>query len=190
MAGAAAAVLLGVVSTIGLAAVSGGFGGPASPQVPPSGARCTAPVLAGAVVDVTLTDMGAMMGGPYAPGPMAGRWPGMGMARLFARPNTVRAGTVSLRAYNAGAWTHEVMILPLPSGQAAGQRPVGADGRVNEAGSLGEASRDCGPGTGRGITAGATGWTTVRLAAGRYELVCNLPGHYAAGMYTELDVTR
>jgi len=27
------------------------------------------------------------------------------------------------------------------------------------------------------------------LAAGRYELLCNLPGHYAAGMYTELDVT-
>jgi len=27
-----------------------------------------------------------------------------------------------------------------------------------------------------------------RLAPGRYELICNLPGHYAAGMFIELDV--
>lgn len=31
-------------------------------------------------------------------------------------------------------------------------------------------------------------WTTVTLAPGRYELVCSLPGHYGAGMYSELDV--
>jgi uncharacterized cupredoxin-like copper-binding protein len=30
---------------------------------------------------------------------------------------------------------------------------------------------------------------TVTLAPGHYELVCNLPGHYTAGMYTQLDVT-
>lgn len=33
------------------------------------------------------------------------------------------------------------------------------------------------------------GWTTLDLPAGRYELICNLPGHYAAGMYTELTVS-
>jgi uncharacterized cupredoxin-like copper-binding protein len=27
------------------------------------------------------------------------------------------------------------------------------------------------------------------LAPGQYELVCNLPNHYAAGMYTRLVVT-
>jgi hypothetical protein len=31
-------------------------------------------------------------------------------------------------------------------------------------------------------------WVTLHLAPGRYELICNLPGHYAAGMFAELDV--
>lgn len=43
-------------------------------------------------------------------------------------------------------------------------------------------------GEGDGIAADSTGWVTLHLPAGRYELVCNLPGHYAAGRYTELDV--
>jgi len=30
---------------------------------------------------------------------------------------------------------------------------------------------------------------TMVLKPGRYEVLCNLPGHYAAGMYAELDVT-
>ena len=29
---------------------------------------------------------------------------------------------------------------------------------------------------------------TLTLRAGRYELLCNEPGHYAAGMFTEFDV--
>ena len=40
-----------------------------------------------------------------------------------------------------------------------------------------------------GIAPGAAGWVTLHLDPGRYELICNLPGHYAAGMYAELDVT-
>jgi uncharacterized cupredoxin-like copper-binding protein len=30
---------------------------------------------------------------------------------------------------------------------------------------------------------------TLTLGPGSYELVCNLPGHYAAGMHAELDVS-
>ncbi len=59
---------------------------------------------------------------------------------------------------------------------------------MSEAGSLGEASRSCGEGAGDGIAPGAASWVTLHLAAGRYELICNLPGHYAMGMFTELDV--
>ena len=40
-----------------------------------------------------------------------------------------------------------------------------------------------------GIAPGGSSWVTVTLAAGRYEIVCNLPGHYAAGMYAQLTVT-
>ena len=74
-------------------------------------------------------------------------------------------------------------------GAGAGQRVPGADGKVDEAGSLGEASASCAAGSGKGITAGAVGWTTLTLAPGRYELVCNLKNHYANGMHQELDVS-
>jgi uncharacterized cupredoxin-like copper-binding protein len=160
--------------------------------------------LSGAVVDVTLTDMGGMMGpggmmssGSYGPdstddGWQAGyRWPGMGMMHVSAVPSTVPAGTVSLRVHDSGALTHEVMLLPLGPGQYPGRRAIGVDGKVDESGSLGEASRNCGADDGDGIRAGASSWTTINLPPGRYELVCNVAGHYGAGMYAELDaVTR
>jgi uncharacterized cupredoxin-like copper-binding protein len=30
---------------------------------------------------------------------------------------------------------------------------------------------------------------TVTLSAGHYEVVCNLAGHYAAGMYAQLTIS-
>ncbi|GAA3806275.1 hypothetical protein GCM10022206_51090 [Streptomyces chiangmaiensis] len=187
----AAALVLGVATTAFLAA-TGAFRTTAPPSWRVQGARCGAPALAGRVVDVTMDDMGRMMGGPNGPTPMGDR-PGrhsMGMMRLVAHPTTVPAGKVTLRVVNAGSLTHEVMVLPLPAGQTAGERAVDTNGRVSETGSVAEASRTCGAGTGDGIAPHATGWTTTTLEPGRYELVCNFPGHYAAGMYTELDARR
>ncbi|MFF4827739.1 hypothetical protein ACFY20_33045 [Streptomyces sp. NPDC001312] len=130
-----------------------------------------------------------MMGRPHWRTQGSGRQ-GMGMMRLSAAPIKVRAGLVSLRVVNVGALTHEVVVLPLPVGQAAGERPTGSDGKADEAGSLGEASRSCGAGAGNGITPSAIAWTTLPMQPGRYEMICNFPCHYAASMYTELDVTR
>jgi hypothetical protein len=54
---------------------------------------------------------------------------------------------------------------------------------------VGVASDACGSaGSGDGIVADATGWTTLTLEPGRYELLCNLRGPYGWGMYTLLDV--
>ncbi|GAA3367961.1 hypothetical protein GCM10020367_64490 [Streptomyces sannanensis] len=179
VAGAAAAVILGIATTLMLAATGAFHGTPRAGLVPPR-ARCAAPALKGQVVAVTLADMGpGMMGGPDRPDAM----------RLFVSPGTVATGTVSLRVFNAGVRTHELLVLPLPGGQAVGQRSTGSGGRIDESGSLAESSRSCGAGAGAGITPGATSWTTLPLRPGRYELVCNLPGHYSAGMYAELDVT-
>ena len=162
---------------------------------------CTVPSsLPGQRVTAMLGDMGAGMMGGYADGMMNGNADGMmrggsmmsgaaGWMVLHAVPQHVAAGTVTIVAYNHGSRTHELVVLPLAAGAAIGTRPVGTDNTVNETGSLGEASRSCGDGSGDGITAGSASWVTVTLKAGRYELVCNLPGHYAAGMYTELDVT-
>ena len=108
--------------------------------------------------------------------------------RLTAFPTTVAAGRVSLVAANFGWRTHELVILPLPNGAGAGERVPGSDGKVSEAGSLGEASKSCAAGTGDGIAAGTVGWTTVTLTPGHYELICNLRNHYADGMHQELVV--
>jgi len=100
----------------------------------------------------------------------------------------VRSGQVSLVATNMGWRTHELVVLPLFEGATAGTRIPGADGKVNETGSLGEASKACGAGEGEGIASGTVGWTTLTLVPGRYELPCNLTNHYAEGMSQELDV--
>jgi uncharacterized cupredoxin-like copper-binding protein len=151
---------------------------PASCQVPssPSGDRVT----------VMLGDVGGGMVGGDRGGMMPGRG---GRMLLYATPRAVPAGTVTLVAYNHGSRTHELVVLPLTSDASVGTRAVGAGNTVDEAGSLGEASNSCGSGSGNGIRPGAAGWVTLTLTPGRYELICNLPGHYAAGMHTELDVT-
>ena len=134
------------------------------------------PRLDGTTVRVTAVDMGAMMGGRSHMG-------------LVVDRTQVPAGTVSLVLANAGWRAHELVVLSLADGQQVGTRSVGADGTVDESGSLGEVSRSGGSGTGDGIEPGAAGWTTLDLPAGRYELICNLPGHYAAGMYAEPTVS-
>jgi len=108
---------------------------------------------------------------------------------LTVDPATVPTGQVSLVVENTGWRTHEVVVLPLAPGVAAGQRVPGADGTVDETGSLGEASGTCAAGAGDGIASGSVGWVTVTLAPGHYELVCNLQNHYADGMRQELVVT-
>lgn len=162
----------------------------------PAVSSCPAPALPGTVVDVTLADMRGMMGhgGMMGPGGMMGMGM-MGMMRILINPATVPPGQVSFRVTNAGALNHELVVLPLAKGQYPGQRAIGSDGKVDEAGSLGEASRTCGADRGddnpsnNGIASGASGWTTVTLTPGRYELICNITGHYWTGMYAELDVS-
>ncbi|MEP7035102.1 MAG: hypothetical protein ABI662_01175 [Dermatophilaceae bacterium] len=136
----------------------------------------------GSLVNVSLTDSGGPMGegyGPMQPGAM-----GMNTDRA-----TVPHGNVSFVVANAGAVRHEMVILPLTGSQTVGTRPFGGDAKVDEAGSLGEASKSGGEGSGEGIEPGASGRLTVTLAPGRYELICNLMGHYVSGMYRQLTVT-
>ncbi|MEO7288170.1 MAG: sulfocyanin-like copper-binding protein [Jatrophihabitantaceae bacterium] len=154
---------------------------------------CSIPQLPGAVVDVRLTDLHSRMGGSMMDGRSLmtqDEWPRFraGMMSVTATPTIVAAGRVSLRVANTGYLAHELVVLPLAAGQQPGRRVVASEGKVDETGSLGEASASCSAGTGNGIAAGSSGWLTLSLPAGRYELVCNLAGHYLAGMYAELDV--
>jgi uncharacterized cupredoxin-like copper-binding protein len=137
---------------------------------------CTAPgTLPGTRVEVTMGDIGMTR-------MMSGEAPLGAMMRLRVSATHVRAGAISFVVSNRGWRTHELLVLPLRAHESRGPHMVSPDGRVSEAGSLGEVSRSCGPGTGAGISSGSTGWTTMELRPGRYELVCNLRNHYVDAM--------
>lgn len=200
------AVVVLVVATVAVAVTAGRTQTSIAADVRPT---CTAPALPGSTLDVTLADMGGMMGGRMptwrsgqlvpgsGPGMMGSAGSMMGsngltafgrMMTVLVSPNSVAAGTVSFRVWNAGTIVHELVIMPIPAG-GPGSRSIGSDGKVSEDGSLGEASSSCDAGAGEGIRPGAQGWVTLQLAPGSYELMCNLPGHYAMGMYAGLTVT-
>ena len=161
------AALVGVVVTRDSSPVNGAFGL----------ITCSAPQQSGTTVDVTVTDAGESMMGQT---PM--------MASMRVTPSTVPAGQVSFVVSNGGALVHEMVVLPLPS-DGPRTRPTGSDGKIDESQSLGEVSRSCASGTGDGIAPGSVGWTAMTLKPGRYELVCDEPWHYAAGMFDVLTVT-
>jgi uncharacterized cupredoxin-like copper-binding protein len=137
---------------------------------------CVPPSLSGQTIYVSVFDMGMMMGNFRRMG-------------LSANPSTIASGRVNIFVANMGMRKHEVVILPLASGVSAGARAIGSDGKVDESGSFGEVSNNCASGRGEGILAGSRGWTTLNLAPGRYEFLCNLRNHYSAGMYQEVVVT-
>lgn len=150
-----------------------------------SQAGCSIPPQPGTVVTYTARDMG--MGGGTMGGTFAG---GAGPMGFLPRYATVPAGQVTVVLRNAGSRPHELLVMPLAPGQAIGQRAVGADDRISETGKTGEVSPVCPTDTGvDGTVPGGSSQVTLTLAPGSYEIVCNLPGHYRAGMYATLTVT-
>jgi uncharacterized cupredoxin-like copper-binding protein len=59
-----------------------------------------------------------------------------------------------------------------------GAANLGTDGEADETGAVDEITVD----------AGQSGDLTVDLPAAAYALVCNLAGHYQAGMYADFSV--
>ena len=143
-----------------------------------SARRSCGPVDArGEVVRVELSDDGTMMGGVV---PIE--------VSLCASPSSVKAGTITFEATNVGWLSHELVVLPAPT-TGVGTRRVNTDGKIDETSSLGEASASCRAGVGSGIEPGATSWVTISLRPGLYELVCDVPWHYAQGMVSALRVS-
>lgn len=144
---------------------------------------CSVPKnLPGQIINVELGDMGMtrMMGGVA---------PRNSRMRLVADPTTFPAGEVTIVVSNLGWRKHELVVMPLGEANAAGSRVPNAEGRVNETGSLGEASNNCAEGSGEGIDPGGISWVTLTLTVGQYEFLCNLTNHYANGMWQEVVVT-
>lgn len=100
------------------------------------------------------------------------------IGEMFVKPAhaSVTAGQVTFTVTNDGKVDHELVVVRTDK--------VGVDllkgGEADETGSVGEISE---------ISAGETKAITLALPAGTYQLLCNLPGHYSAGMYADITVS-
>jgi uncharacterized cupredoxin-like copper-binding protein len=93
---------------------------------------------------------------------------------LAATPTVVAAGDVVLHIDNRGPDAHELIVV-----RDRGPLPLRADGiTVDE-----EAIAKLEPGSLEPAGAGARRELRVRLSPGRYILLCNMYGHYMAGMH-------
>jgi uncharacterized cupredoxin-like copper-binding protein len=85
------------------------------------------------------------------------------------------AGHVTFNVHNGGTATHEFVVLR--TDKPAGSLLEGA--RADESGNVGETGD---------LKAGASKSLALNLKPGHYALICNLPGHYAAGQHTDFTV--
>jgi hypothetical protein len=98
--------------------------------------------------------------------------------RIVAAPDHIPAGEAELVVRNHGPDEHEVIIVR----SSGSQLPIRGDGlTVNE-----EALHVVG--AIEGVVPKGVGRVRLRLAPGRYELLCNMAGHFMAGMHGELVV--
>ena len=93
------------------------------------------------------------------------------------------AGLIDLAVTDRGPSAHEMLIFQtdLP----ADKLPLAPDGRVDESGDGVLKVFD----SGDNIAVGTVKTFHIALPAGRYVMICNLPGHYVAGMHTAFTVT-
>jgi len=93
---------------------------------------------------------------------------------------TASAGDLTFRITNSGTIDHEFLVVKtdLPSGE------IPVEGGLFREDQEGIQVIDEIP----QFSAGRTEELTLRLEAGQYQLVCNLPGHYQAGMHTNFVV--
>ena len=107
---------------------------------------------------------------------------------------TVEAGTVTFAVTNVGELTHEFIVYSNLDGVATGGLPINAEedeANLVEENIIGAAPYATPPIVPSDEKPGAAdhripggGWgaeLTVDLAAGKYILLCNLPGHYTGG---------
>lgn len=85
-------------------------------------------------------------------------------------------GSVTFTVANRGKLEHEFVVLKTakPAGSLASH-----NGEASEAGNVGEIGS---------VKPGQTKTLTLKLAAGHYSLLCNLPGHYAGGQFIDFYV--
>jgi uncharacterized cupredoxin-like copper-binding protein len=98
--------------------------------------------------------------------------------RIAVAPARVHAGDVRLHLHNKGPDTHELIIV-----RARGRLPLRSDGLTVNEEALATVETE------EGQSPGAVDELRLHLKPGRYELFCNMAGHYLGGMRAVLVVT-
>ena len=103
--------------------------------------------------------------------------------KMTVKPDSVKAGRVTIRATNQSlGLVHEVIIVRPPANGA--ELPYDdntgsvIEKWINDVGDVSD------------LPPGKSGSLTLTLTPGNYLLICNQPNHYQAGMRTQLTVTR
>jgi uncharacterized cupredoxin-like copper-binding protein len=96
---------------------------------------------------------------------------------------TAKAGSVTINAPNVGQLVHELVLAKTNADPA--DLPTTPDGAVDEA-KLEARGEDAGEIA--DVEAQDSKKGTFKLKPGRYVMFCNIPGHYAQGMYGTLTV--
>lgn len=91
------------------------------------------------------------------------------------------AGKINFEVHNDGSAVHELAILG--TSLAAAALPM--DGSKVDEAKAGELI-----GRVKQFQAGEVKSGSFEMTAGKYALICNIPGHYQRGMYAEFEVTE
>jgi uncharacterized cupredoxin-like copper-binding protein len=107
------------------------------------------------------------------------------MGDYFFKPSdaTASSGKVTISAPNEGQLVHELVLAK--TNTDPGSLPTTSDGEVDEA-KLEQKGEDAGEIA--DVAPQATKQGTFDLTPGKYVMFCNIPGHYAQGMYGTLTV--
>lgn len=98
------------------------------------------------------------------------------LGEMFIKgPKTAKAGQAEFEAKNVGAAPHELVVLKTEKPADS----LGSGGEVPEPGKVGDTGV---------FNAGVSKDLKLKLEKGHYALICNVPGHYAAGMHADLEV--
>lgn len=96
--------------------------------------------------------------------------------KVVPTPKVAKAGSVTFDVKNNGQLPHEMVVIK--TDKPAGS--LGSGTTVPETGSIGETGD---------IAAGQSKTLSLKMGAGHYALICNIAGHYAAGMYADFNVS-
>jgi uncharacterized cupredoxin-like copper-binding protein len=130
----------------------------------------------------TATETGAAAGGAAGGNPLAIK---MGDYFFDPKNGSTTAGPTKIEAPNEGSVEHELVVFKTDMNPA--DLPTEANGDVDEE-KLDQQAEE--KGEIADVEPGETKSEDFELTPGKYVIFCNLPGHYAQGMYGTITVTE